>query len=526
MLGILIGLLKFGGRSAMRALPREIRQPIRIVMNPVRSVRRAVTPSIVRDARRLVNQVTNPVSAIARSAENALWEGVGSAPQATGGPGRQTVEGFMLTASESGVDLEYQCPSCNLSVSYHIPSYEEAIKTGWLIGGTGIFAVQTKSDDQIRYLTTDRVRDTRYFNVLCPHCRNEFRSWIIYEKKFGPYVYEPKPLFGLVIWAIGIQLSAMVALFAGFIPLLLLDSAWLILITFPLLFYGGVALWKFPFDVVEHRFAEIKKYKKSTFLLRSAVLISAWLGSLGTAIAAVISMESVSSFADEPTFRIPLIAFLVQAIAIIPISQFLAYYPFGGSGPLPGKASRSGKSEERARVTSMGKAGILLGIGVGVIAVVLIVFLKFSDRDSGEKSLVSHTDCLETVTTKDGLGAHLDCFKEGIVNLQKLHSEIRWEGGESLTQVKDSVERVHSEVGLLIEGVTATFVNYPELTGAGKKVRDVLLGFEDYYRVMLERTNITEIRYGLFRYKEKWPPVVTAAVEWEKVLQRVIDRSP
>ena len=520
MLGILIGLLKFGGRSAMRALPREIRQPIRIVMNPVRSVRRAVTPSIVRDARRLVNQVTNPVSAIARSAENALWEGVGSTPQATGGPGRQTAEGFMLTASESGVELEFQCPSCSFSVVCPIPSFEEAIKTGWLIDTYGF-----REDQSV--LSKDRGMEyRRYFNVPCPHCSNEFRSWIIYEKEREKWVYKPKPLFGLVIWAIGIQLSAMVALFAGFIPFLLLDSAWHILITFPLLFYGGVVLWLYPSFVVIHRFAELEKYKKSTFLLRSAVLISAWLGSLGTAIAAVISMESVSSFADEPTFRIPLIAFLVQAIAIIPISQFLAYYPFGGSGPLPGKASRSGKSEERTRVTSMGKAGILLGIGVGVIAVVLIVFLKFSDRDSGEKSLVSHTDCLETVTTKDGLEAHLDCFKEGIVNLQKLHSEIRWEGGESLTQVKDSVERVHSEVGLLIEGVTATFVKYPELTGAGKKVRDVLLGFEDYYRVMLERTNIIEIRYGLFRYKEKWPPVVTAAVEWEKVLQRVIDRSP
>ena len=91
-----------------------------------------------------------------------------------------------------------------------------------------------------------------------------------------------------------------------------------------------------------------------------------------------------------------------------------------------------------------------------------------------------------------------------------------------MNQVKGSVEQVHSEVGLLIEGVTATIDNYPPLTSEGRNLREVLLGFEDYYRVMLERTNITEIRYRLFNYKEEWPPVVTAAVQWEKVLQRVI----
>ena len=117
MLGILFGLLRFGGRSAVRALPREMRQPIRIVMNPVRSVRRAITPSVVRDARRLVHQATNPVSALARSAENSLWRTAenaslrGSWPtsptQAVGGPGRQTAEGFMLSAGEPGVELEY-----------------------------------------------------------------------------------------------------------------------------------------------------------------------------------------------------------------------------------------------------------------------------------------------------------------------------------------------------------------------------------------------------------------------------------
>lgn len=501
----------------MRALPREIRQPIRIVMNPVRSVRRAVTPSIVRDARRLVNQVTNPVSAIARSAENALWEGVRSSPpQATGGPGRQTVEGFMLSAGEPGVELEYQCPFCNLSVLCQIPSYEKAENNGFRDPFVTCFT----------YWKLDRVERRCFFDVLCPHCRNVFRSWIIYEKKFGPYVYEPKPLFGLVIRAIGGQLGAMVAIIAVFLLLLLSDSAWIVLVAVPFILIGGFGLFMVPSSVVEHRFAEIKEHKKSTFLRRFAVRISAWLGSLGTAVAVVITTASFDSISNNATFRVPLIAFLVQAIAVIPISQFLAYYPFGGSGPLLGKASRSGKSEERARVTLKGKAGIFLGIGVGVIAVVLTVFFKFSDRDSGEKSFVSYSDCLETVTTKDGLGAHLDCFKKEIVNLQKLHSEIRWEGGESLTQVKDSVERVYSEVGLLIEGVTATFVNYPELTGEGKEVRKVLLGFEDYYRIMLKKINITEIRYSLFDYKEAWPPVVTAAAEWEKVLQRVVDRSP
>ena len=532
MLGILFGLLKFGGRSAVRALPREMRQPIRIVMNPVRSARRAITPSVVRDAQRMVNQVTNPVSALARSAENSLWQTAenaslgGSWPtsptQAVGGPGRQTAEGFMLSAGEPGVELEYQCPSCSLPVLCHIPSYEEAIKTGWLIGGRGIFAVQVKSDDQIRDLTKERVQDRRYFDVLCPHCNNEFRSWIIYEKKFGPYVYEPAPLFDLVVWAIGMQLGVMATVIAFLLSLVLIDSAFFVLIGFLFGFFGLLGLVKIPHSVVAHRFAEIKKYKKSTFLRRFSVRLSAWLGSLGTAIAVVVSMPSISPSSGEATFRVPLIAFLVQAIAVIPISQFLAYYPFDGSGPLLRKASRSGKSEEKARVTSKGKAGILLGIGIYAIAVVLVIFLIFGERDSGDKSLDSDTDVSETVTTKDVLEAHLEGFKQGIVNLQKLHSEIRWDGGESLTQVKDSVEQVHSEVGLLIEGVTATIDNYPPLTSEGRNLREVLLGFEDYYRVMLERTNITEIRYRLFNYKEEWPPVVTAAVQWEKVLQRVI----
>ena len=527
MLGILFGLLRFGGRSAMRALPREMRQPIRIVMNPVRSVRRAITPSVVRDAQRLVHQATNPVSAIARSAENSLWRTAenaslrGSWPtsptQAVGGPGRQTAEGFMLSAGEPGVELEYQCPSCSLPVLYPIPSFEEAIKTGWLIDVWG------HGDEQSCLMKDRGTEYRRYFNVLCPHCRNEFRSWIIYEKEFEKWVYKPKPLFGLVISGIGVQLGVMATVIASFLLSVLIGSAFFILIGFLFGFFGLLGLVMAPSYAVEHRFAEIKKYKKSTFLRRSAIGILAWLGSLGTVIALFISLPSLSVDAGEATFRVPLIAFLVQAIAVIPISQFLAYYPFDGSGPLLRKASRSGKSEEKARVTSKGKAGILLGIGIYAIAVVLIFFLIFGERDSGDKSLDSDTDVSETVTTKDVLEAHLDGFKQGIVNLQKLHSEIRWDGEESLTQVKDSVEQVHSEVGLLIEGVTATIDNYPPLTSEGRNLRRVLLGFEDYYREMLERTNITEIRYRLFNYKEAWPPVVTAAAQWEKVLQRVIN---
>ena len=533
MLGILFGLLKFGGRSAVRALPREMRQPIRIVMNPVRSARRAITPSIVRDAQRLVNQVTNPVSALARSAENSLWQTTenaslgGSWPtsptQAVGGPGRQTAEGFMLTAGEPGVELEYQCPSCSLSVICPIPSFEEAIKTGWLIDVWGFHDLQSCE------LKVRGKEYRRLFNVLCPHCRNDFISWIIYEKEYEKrvdkpkpqWVYKPKPLFGLVISGIGVQLGVMATVIASILSLVLIDSAFFILISFLFGFFGLFGLVIAPSYAVQHRFAELEKYKKTS--RRFSVRLSAWLGSLGTAIAVVVSMPSISPSSGEATFRVPLIAFLVQAIAVIPISQFLAYYPFDGSGPLLRKASRSGKSEEKARVTSKGKAGILLGIGIYAIAVVLVIFLIFGERDSGDKSMDSDTEASEAVSTKDVLEAHLDGFKQGIVNLQKLHSEIRWDGGESLTQVKDSVEHVHSEVGLLIKGVTATVDNYPPLTSEGRNLREVLLGFEDYYRVMLERTNITEIRYRLFNYKEAWPPVVTAAVQWEKVLQRVIN---
>ena len=363
MLGILFGLLKFGGRSAMRARPREIRQPIRIVMNPVRSARRAITPSVVRDARRLVHQATNPVSAIARSAENSLWRTAenaslrGSWPtsptQAVGGPGRQTAEGFMLSAGEPGVELEYQCPSCSRPVLCPIPSFEEAIKTGWLIDTPGY------GDEQICLMNYRGTEYRRYFNVLCPHCRNEFRSWILYEKEYEKWVYKPKPLFGLVISGIGVQLGVMASVIASTLSMLLIDSAWIMLISFPVGFFGVIGLVIAPSSAVQHRFAELEKYKKSTFLRRSAIRIFSLIGSLGTAIAAVISMASVDSFSDEPTFRVPLIAFLVQAIAVIPISQFLAYYPFGGSGPLLRKASRSGKSVTIASATADVKTDVL-----------------------------------------------------------------------------------------------------------------------------------------------------------------------
>jgi len=363
MLGILFGLLRFGGRSAMRALPREMRQPIRIVMNPVRSVRRAITPSVVRDAQRLVHQATNPLSAIARSAENSLWRTAenaslrGSWPtsptQAVGGPGRQTAEGFMLSAGEPGVELEYQCPSCSLSVLCPIPSFEEAIKTGWLIDVWG------HGDEQSCLMKDRGMEYRRYFNVLCPHCRNEFRSWILYEKEYEKWVYKPKPLFGLVISGIGVQLGIMTSVIASILSLVLIDSAWIMLISFPVGCVGLFGLVIAPSSAVQHRFAELEKYKKSTFLRRSAIRIFALIGSLGTAIAAVISMASVDSFSDEPTFRVPLIAFLVQAIAVIPISQFLAYYPFGGSGPLLRKASRSGKSVTIASATADVKTDVL-----------------------------------------------------------------------------------------------------------------------------------------------------------------------
>ena len=349
----------------MRALPREMRRPLRIVMNPVRSARRAMTPSVVRDAQRLVHQATNPVSAIARSAENSLWRTAenaslrGSWPtsptQAVGGPGRQTAEGFMLSAGEPGVELEYQCPSCSLPVLRPIPSFEEAIKTGWLIDTPGY------GDEQSCLMKDRGTEYRRYFNVLCPHCRNEFRSWILYEKEFEKWVYKPKPLFGLVISGIGVQLGVMAAVIAWilFLPSVLIDSDWVFLISFPLGFFGLIGLIFAPFNVCQHRFAELEKHKKSTFLRRSAIRIFSLIGSLGTAIAAVISMASVDSFSDEPTFRVPLIAFLVQAIAVIPISQFLAYYPFGGSGPLLRKASRSGKSVTIASATADVKTDVL-----------------------------------------------------------------------------------------------------------------------------------------------------------------------
>ena len=347
----------------MRALPREMRRPLRIVMNPVRSARRAMTPSVVRDAQRLVNQVTNPVSAIARSAENSLWRTAdnaslrGSWPtsptQAVGGPGRQTAEGFMLSAGEPGVELEYQCPSCSRPVLCPIPSFEEAIKTGWLIDTPGY------GDEQICLMKDRGTEYRRYFDVPCPHCRNEIRSWIIYEKEFEKWVYKPKPLFGLVISGIGVQLGVMASVIASTLSMLLIDSAWIMLISFPVGFFGVIGLVIAPSSAVQHRFAELEKYKKSTFLRRSAIRIFSLIGSLGTAIAAVISMASVDSFSDEPTFRVPLIAFLVQAIAVIPISQFLAYYPFGGSGPLLRKASRSGKSVTIASATADVKTDVL-----------------------------------------------------------------------------------------------------------------------------------------------------------------------
>lgn len=312
MFGILTSLTKFGTRSALRALPREIRQPIRFVVSPIRTVRRAITPPVVRDAQRLVRQATNPVSSLARSLENSIWQG---AEEIRSQGVNQTAafeanDSITISGNERETQLEYECPHCKKSVHITIPGFEEASQTPWLL------------EQRIsHYVGNGLFKYYQYFDVQCASCTSFFRSSITYEVTVGPYVYKPKALPRQVLDASAQQVIVTI-LFASF----LLISSDMVLLGFAVflgLFFGAIGAIFAVMFVVEHRFAELREHRSSSLLLRSVVVLASALAPVGAIVAVGVAAHGLES--DRGALALG--AFAVQILFVIPISQTLACFP-------------------------------------------------------------------------------------------------------------------------------------------------------------------------------------------------------
>lgn len=309
------GLVKFGARSALRALPREVRQPIRFVVSPVRTVRRAITPPLVRDAQRLVRQAANPVSAIARSIENSMWHGYEGEQAATVTNTltsntliSKTADLIIVSTDEPEIEIDYQCPFCSRPFVRTVPGYDTARETA-----------------EYRNLMSNTVENNTWmhrllFRVNCPSCTGEFFDSIIFNPVLRPYVYRPIPVAEQVLNASFLQMVA-TAFIASFL-LAHIDNVLLGFLAFlgPIfgVLIGGCAV----LGVIEHRFAELREKRNSSRLLRSIIIIATASAPLGAIFATFLAVKGW-----EIHVNTALIAFGVQILVVTPISQTLACYP-------------------------------------------------------------------------------------------------------------------------------------------------------------------------------------------------------
>lgn len=309
MFGIVSSLVKFGARSALRALPREVRQPIRFVVSPVRTVRRVITPPLVRDAQRLVRQAANPVSAVVRSIENSLWQGAegGQAMTVDNTLISETADLLTISMDETEVQIDYQCPFCSRPFVTTVPGFHEL---------AGEFR-----QNLVRYYLHDSLSYLLSFWTSCPSCSKRFDDSIIYKYVPGPYVYRPIPLAEQVLFFSACQLAATVCV-ASFL-LLLTESALLGILGFLGLLCAPLAIGFAGWQVIEHRFAELREKGNSSRVLRSIVVVATLLAPLGAIVATIFALMGLESEQTTPA----IIAFVVQILVITPSSQTLACYP-------------------------------------------------------------------------------------------------------------------------------------------------------------------------------------------------------